>query len=311
MVAIREKMDAIFLLIDSVAILDMLCSFADLVSLSQEVFTRPKILEPRNDLSIKEGRHPMLTILQKKRGRKDYDNDFVANDCYISKDRAFLILTGPNGSGKSTYIKQTVLIIILAQIGCFVPASEAIIPIRNRILSRIGSGDDMEHNISTFTMEMKEINYILENANHNSIVIIDELGRGTSNIDGISLAFAIAEELLRLKAFCLFVTHYSQITSLSTIYSSAVNLHLKTVLGVLSEGLTYLHSIGNGPCEIKSGYGIMMAKVCNFPEEMITEARNIQSVLRATNPMLLFHNITNKYTGILSSLKEKLTGLKE
>jgi len=215
------------------------------------------------------------------------------------------------GSGKSTYLKQTALLIILAQIGCFVPAVHAVVPIYNRILSRIGASDDLEHNMSTFTMEMKEMAYILEHATESSLTIIDELGRGTSNIDGISLAFSISEELIRLRTPCLFVTHYSQITSLPALYTAATNIHLKTAIGVLSEGLTYLHTIAQGPCEVKSGYGIMMAKVCNFPEHMISEARAIQRIVRSSYPVLLLDGVCSRRNIDLESIVEKVLMLNE
>ena len=209
-------MSAIFLFVDSIAMLDMLCSFADVVAFSQasQPYVRPNIVS-NGTLSIRGGSHPMFSAIHSK-GKFGLDGvAFISNDCYISPESSFVVITGPNGSGKSTYIKQTALIVILAQIGCFVPAVQATIPIRDRILSRIGTSDDMENNISTFSMEMKETAYIIEHANENSLVVIDELGRGTSNLDGISLAFSISEELIHLKAACLFVTHYPQVISMS------------------------------------------------------------------------------------------------
>ena len=305
---IRNDMEAVFLLVDSIALLDMLCSFADLVSMSDQSYVRPELNEG-GVLSIRGGRHPMVSTLQSSAGKPV--EAFIANDCFASDQNTFVIITGPNGSGKSTYIKQPALITLLAQMGCFVPAVQAVIPIRDKILSRIGMDDDMEHNISTFAMEMKEISYILENATSKSLIIIDELGRGTSNLDGIALAFAISEELIRRQVMTFFVTHYSQITSLPSIYASAVNIHLKTVIGTLVDGIQFLHRIENGPCTIKSGYGIMMAKLCNFPEAMVVEARAIQKIVRATYPVLVMNQVINRTRVTVETLIQRVKSLRE
>ncbi len=285
---IRKHMASIFLLVDSIALLDMLCSFADLVALGSDLFVRPELTE-EGDLKIKGGRHLATSRLQAFSSRGE--GSFVANDCVINEDSKCIIVTGPNGSGKSTYIKMPVLIIILAQIGCFVPAVHATIPIRDRILTRIGTDDDMEHNISTFSMEMKEMAYILNNTTKKSIIIIDELGRGTSNLDGIAIAFSTAEEIIRRGVMTLFVTHYTQLTTLPQLYPTARNIHLKSIIGTLSDGIQFLHQIGQGPCDIKSGYGIMMAKLSNFPDEIIADARAIQKTLRATYPVLMLDRV--------------------
>ena len=287
---IRFYISSIFLLVDSIALLDMLCSFADLVALSSDSFVRPELVYD-GSLKIRGGRHLAVSRLQAFASRGE--GSFVANDCTIGEDAKFVIVTGPNGSGKSTYIKTPVTIIILAQIGCFVPAIQAIIPIRDRILTRIGTGDDMEHNISTFSMEMKETAYMLNNTTERSMIIVDELGRGTSNLDGIAIAFATAEEIIRRNVMTLFVTHYTQLTTLPQLYPTARNIHLKSIIGTLSDGIQFLHQIGQGPCDIKSGYGIMMAKLSNFPDVIISEARAIQKTLRSTYPVLMLDRVVD------------------
>ena len=199
----------------------------------------------------------------------------------------------------------------MAQLGCFVPARHATIPLRDRFLSRIGSGDDIEHNMSTFATEMKEASYILHNVTPASLVIIDELGRGTSNIDGmfllywwwsdflgVSLAFAIAESLLQSGAFTLFVTHYPLVTSLPNLYPNVKNFHLKTSFTAgataapapqstqSATDMVYLHSIAAGPSDLQLGYGILMAEKCGFSQEIIADARAIQSTVKEVYPTL-------------------------
>lgn len=277
---VRESMDALFALTDTVALIDMLCSFADLVALSPLPFTRP-LLKTDGPLVVHSGRHPVVSVLQK--------TGFVANDCFLGEPPhpSMLVVSGPNGSGKSTYIKQVALITIMAQIGCFVTAKYASVPVRDRILSRMCSSDDMEHNLSTFHMEMKETAYLLNNVTSRSLVLVDELGRGTSNIDGMAIAVAVAEALLYSQAFTLYVTHYSQITMLSGLYPTLKNVHLKTTLSETSSGMQYLHEVGQGCCDMDSGYGIVMAETCGFPDSVTAEARRFQAVLRKTYPLLI------------------------
>lgn len=186
-------------------------------------------------------------------------------------------------------------------LGSFIPAKYAKLSIRDRILTRIGTSDDMEHNLSTFSTEMKETAYIINNLSANSIILIDELGRGTSNIDGVSLAYAVTEYIANFDALALFVTHYPQITTLSSYYSCIQNIHLKTTINVNQESntdkkveLNYLHEICEGASEMRNGYGIMIAETCGFPNEVIQEARRIQKLLRVHLP-LVNPIMTNSY----------------
>lgn len=270
----QSKMEALYTLTDSIALVDMLTSFADLVALSAHVYNRPlvtnaediqehnldnssssssrqpvdthasrdgndtnnAVMSSSSPLVIHAGRHPILAeggVGQKSGAggnRSSMNSSFQANDTYLSELNNFVVVTGPNSAGKTVFIKQVAIIVILVQIGCYVPARHASIPIRDRILTRLGTSDDMEHNLSTFMTEMKETSYILSNLSPRSLVLIDELGRGTSNIDGLSLAYAIAEHLIDSSAYTLFVTHYSQITSLADMYPSVSNVHLKVAL---------------------------------------------------------------------------------
>ena len=244
----RQHMEHLFALTDSVALLDMLSGFADLVALSPHIYTRPRLVASNTTMSTAGGPHIMPTSAETHVGalaittgrhaiistfkQEGSCSSFVPNDCSLTPAVNMLVVSGPNGSGKTVFIKQVALIVVLAQIGCFVPAQQATIPLRDRLLSRIGTSDDMEHNLSTFHTEMKESAYILENLTPRSLVIVDELGRGTSNIDGVSIAFAIAERLALSSSYTLFVTHYPQLTALADMYPNVANVHLKTSIDV-------------------------------------------------------------------------------
>jgi DNA mismatch repair protein MSH4 len=270
---VRNSMDFLFSVTDSVALLDMIQSFATLIAYTPHPYTRPKI-QTSGPLVISAGRHPIISMLPSQ------SSSFVGNDTYLDKSDNMLIITGANGSGKTVYIKQVALIVILAQIGCYVPAEHATIPIRDKILSRIGTYDDMENNISTFYMEMTEASYIVDNLTEKSLVIIDELGRGTSNIDGISLAFAIGEYLALSGSMTLFVTHYPQLTQMNAMYNNIRNIHFKiqcTQNANDDDEVIFLHSLGQGTCDMMSGYGIHMARICGFPENMLVDAKQIQT----------------------------------
>jgi DNA mismatch repair protein MSH4 len=321
MTEIRSSMEGLFLLTDSIALIDMLISFADLVSMSPHKFMRPQ-LTVSGPLFIREGSHPVLaTINPQKR-----NTQFIPNNTLMNHFNSFQIITGPNGSGKTVYIKQTALIIILAQIGCFVPAISASICIRDRILTRLGTSDDIEHNLSTFMTEMKEMAYIINNISEKSLVIIDELGRGTSNIDGLSIAFAVAEHLIDSSSFCLFVTHYSQICALSKMYPNASNIHLKVALDLESPAnciksvidsddkghqlLRFTHQVASGSSEIKNGYGILMSEICGFPKDMIEDAKIIQTKVRNLFPILVDTNEVDGSIGLIMELLQRLLMLK-
>eukprot|EP00904_Undaria_pinnatifida_P001084 jgi/Undpi1/10977/HiC_scaffold_30.g13278.m1 len=259
-----EGLDALFAVTESVALLDMIFGFADLVTLSPLPFCRPEVMED-GPMTIRGGRHPIVGAVQ--------DCKFVPNDTYMSPFMNFRVVTGPNNSGKSTYLKQAGLIVLMAQMGCYVPAELAVIPVRDRLLSRIGTGDDMENNVSTFLMEMREVSQIL----------IDELGRGTSNREGMAVAWAVAEYLLSSSAYTLFVTHYAQIPGLADLYPNVKNIHLQTAT-MASEGsgekartLRYMHKAIEGRCDPGDGYGIRTAEICGLPWEIVEEARVLRS----------------------------------
>lgn len=217
------------------------------------------------DVIIREGRHPVIE-------RMLPPGMFVPNDAYLSKDKFIDLITGPNMAGKSTYIRQIALIIILAQMGSFIPAKEAKIGVVDRIFTRIGAWDDISSGESTFLVEMKEVGNILSHATEKSLIILDEVGRGTSTYDGISIAWAIVEYIHnKLKAKTLFATHYHELTELEKELKHLKNLSV----AVQEKGkeIVFLHKIVEKPAD--KSYGIYVAQLANLPKEVIERAEKI------------------------------------
>lgn len=240
--------------------LDVLCSFAQ-VSVSNN-YIKPEIYESsENRIDLKEARHPMV----------ESEKEFIRNDSYIGKDESrFVIVTGCNMGGKSTYCRQIAIIVLLAQIGSFVPCTSAKISIRDAILCRIGASDALLIGISTFMAEMIEMSCILQNATTNSLVIVDELGRGTSSYDGYALAHSISEYLINnTKCMTLFATHFHELSQLEVVYGKFVkNLHVQTAQS--NDNVHMLYQIAPG-CS-KESFGIEVAKLVGFPSTIIKEA---------------------------------------
>lgn len=200
----------LYKLAECVSTMDMLMSLAHFCTLGS--YTRPEFTDT---LAVKQSRHPILD--------KSLNDSFVANNIYASNDTRLSVITGPNMSGKSTYLCQIALVQILAQIGCFVPAEYASFRTVNHVFTRMGSCDDIETNTSTFSQEMKEVNYILQNVTDRSLVLIDELGRGTSGLEGVGLCHAVCEKLLTTRASIFLVTHYQELTELAGLYPAVDN----------------------------------------------------------------------------------------
>lgn len=189
------------------------------------------------------------------------------------------------GSGKSTYLKQVAIITILAHCGSYVTAETAKIPIRDRVCCRIGNTDDQEHNISTFLLEMKETAFICNNATDRSLVLVDELGRATSNEDGVAIAWSMSEYLLKKRAMTFFVTHYPQLSSLATIYPSVQNIHLGASVSQEPHGdISYTHKAMPGACSVSTDYGVKLSAVCGWPVEVVEDASMIQSIVESLLP---------------------------
>lgn len=213
-------------------------------------------------LSIDGGRHPVVESLN--------DTPFVPNSTHLNADSRMQIITGPNMGGKSTYMRQVALIALLGCIGSFVPAEKATIGPLDRIFTRMGSSDDIAGGRSTFMVEMTETANILHNASPNSLVIMDEVGRGTSTFDGLSLAWASAEQLVtKVKALTLFATHYFEMTTLGDTHGAVLNVHLDATEH--DDRLVFLHRVQEGPAS--QSYGIQVAKLAGVPDSVITRAR--------------------------------------
>ena len=287
---LNESLDAMQNCAAAVAELDVLANLAERAhSLN---FCRPELQESPG-IDIRGGRHPVV--------EKVSDKPFVANDIVMNNSRKMLVITGPNMGGKSTYMRQAALIVLLAQIGSFVPASSARIGIVDRIFTRIGSSDDLAGGRSTFMVEMTETANILHNATARSLVLMDEVGRGTSTFDGLSLAWACAFYLgEKLKAFTLFATHYFELTSLPEKVVGAVNVHLGAT--EYNENIVFLHSIEDGPAS--KSYGIQVAKLAGIPEEVILLARQELANLEAGSLALVTPKITT--AGVPAPLQSEL-----
>ena len=244
---------------EAVAELDTLCCFAER---ADNLNYRPPELRDEPGLDIIEGRHPVVEGV--------LDSPFVPNDTRFSDDQRMLIITGPNMGGKSTYMRQTALIVLMAHIGSFVPAGHAAIGPIDRIFTRIGASDDLASGRSTFMVEMTEAANILNNATSRSLVLMDEIGRGTSTFDGLSLAWACAEHLAKkITAFTLFATHYFELTALPEEISSVCNVHLDAVEH--GDSIVFMHAVKEGPAS--QSYGLQVAQLAGVPRAVIDSAR--------------------------------------
>ena len=222
---------------------------------------RPHFIEGSGRLCIEQGRHPVV--------EKVLDTPFVANDVDLNPDTRMLIITGPNMGGKSTYMRQTALSVLLAHIGAHVPAARVELSPVDRIFTRIGSSDDLAGGRSTFMVEMSETANILHNATDASLVLMDEVGRGTSTFDGLSLAWSAAEYLAKLRAFTLFATHYFELTGLADSDPSVANVHLNATEH--NERIVFLHTVLPGPAS--QSYGLQVAQLAGVPRPVIDRAR--------------------------------------
>ncbi len=260
--SIRELIPTIQRNSSVLSAIDVLCSFAE-VSVKND-YVKP-IVTDEDEIIIKKGRHPVIenTIS---------DGRYVSNDVYIDrKDASMLLITGPNMSGKSTYMRQLALIVLMAQAGCFVPAQEARIGVCDRIYTRIGASDNISMGQSTFFVEMSELAYILNTATSKSLIILDEIGRGTSTYDGLSIAWAVVEALTRpeLKARTLFATHYHELTSLEGVIPGVKNLNVD--VAEKDGSIIFLHKIVEGSAS--RSYGIHVARLAGVPRSVLDAAQ--------------------------------------
>ena len=250
----------------AIAQLDGLGSFAQIAL--ERNYVRPELVEG-NQITIINGRHPVV---------ETQIGNFIANNLEINVNRKMLIITGPNMGGKSTYMRQCALIVLLAHVGSFVPAETALIGRVDRIFTRIGASDNLSGGQSTFMVEMSEAANILNNATENSLVLMDEIGRGTSTYDGLALAFSIARYLAKTNSsLTLFATHYFELTGLSEEISEVSNIHVSAVEH--KDDIVFLHRVADGPAS--QSYGIQVAQLAGVPKEIVNAAKRELKLLES------------------------------
>jgi DNA mismatch repair protein MSH4 len=260
-----SEISVLFKVSEAIAMLDMLAAFAELATCSE--YIRPELTDV---LAIKSGRHPIREKIHTKK--------FIPNDAYATQQSRFQIITGSNMSGKSTYIRSLALMTIMAQIGCFVPAEYASFPVMHQLFARISTSDDLEANVSTFAAEMREMAFILRNIEPRSMVIVDELGRGTSTTDGLAIAIAIAEALIESRALVWFVTHFRDLALILAERSGVVSLHLAAEISADISQMVMLYKIAEGP-DTTQFYGLTVAKLVDLPPGVLECAQAVSEKL--------------------------------
>jgi DNA mismatch repair protein MutS len=302
---LAEQLDPLRRSAGAIARLDVLATFAERAR--QLDLCRPRFRDAPG-LTIDAGRHPVVEQLSA--------TPFVPNSLQMDEQRTMLVITGPNMGGKSTYMRQAALIVLLAYAGAYVPAAGAELGPIDRVFSRIGASDDLAGGRSTFMVEMQETANILNNATDRSLVLMDEIGRGTSTFDGLSLAWACAVELAtRIHAFTLFATHYFELTTLPDEYPGIVNVHLDAVEH--GDGIVFLHSVSEGPAN--QSYGLQVAALAGVPRPVIALARKRLAELEqsaqehaaaASRQLSLFDTAAPPSTAVINDpLRERLTSL--
>ncbi|MDK2635766.1 DNA mismatch repair protein MutS [Pantoea stewartii subsp. indologenes] len=278
-------LEALQLSAAALAELDVLCNLAERAWTLN--YCRPT-LHDKPGIKITAGRHPVVEQVLKE--------PFIANPLSLAPQRRMLIITGPNMGGKSTYMRQAALIALMAWIGSFVPAEEVVIGPLDRIFTRVGAADDLASGRSTFMVEMTETANILHNATENSLVLMDEIGRGTSTYDGLSLAWACAENLAnRIKAMTLFATHYFELTTLPEKLEGVVNVHLDAVEH--GDTIAFMHSVQDGAAS--KSYGLAVAALAGVPKEVIKRARNKLKELETVSSQSATSNVDGSQLPLL------------
>ena len=262
---LTDRLAALQITAGALASLDTLSALAERAA--QLGWTEPQLVAETR-LEIRGGRHPVVEHF--------IDGPFVPNDLVLDASRRMLIVTGPNMGGKSTYMRQSALIALLAHVGSFVPADRAVLGPLDRIFTRIGAGDDLAGGRSTFMVEMTEAANILNNATDKSLILMDEIGRGTSTFDGLSLAWAVARHIARVnRSFTLFATHYFELTSLAHEVDGCANVHLDATEH--RDGIVFLHAVKEGPAS--RSYGLAVAQLAGVPREVVAAAREYLAAL--------------------------------
>ena len=260
---IRSHANQLAQIASRVAAIDVLQCFS--ATARQRSWVKPSIVSGKK-MHLEQARHPVLEAQQ----------GFVPNDAMMDEKRRFLLITGPNMGGKSTYLRTVALVSILAQAGSLVPAEKARIGLVDRIFTRVGASDDLRRGRSTFMMEMIEVAHILRRATPQSLLLLDEIGRGTSTFDGLSLAWAVTEDVCnRIGARSLFATHYHQLVGLESEIDGLANVHVQVAQ---KDGtLHFLHTVADGPCD--ESYGIQVAALAGLPRPVVERASDLLAFL--------------------------------
>ncbi|GFF60312.1 mutS protein homolog 4 [Aspergillus lentulus] len=290
-----SEISVLFKVSEAIGMLDLLAAFAELATCNE--YIRPELTDV---IAIKSGRHPIREKIHTKK--------FIPNDAYATQQSRFQIITGSNMSGKSTYIRSLALMTIMAQIGCFVPAEYASFPVIHQLFARVSTSDDLEANVSTFAAEMREMAFILRNIEPRSMVIVDELGRGTSTTDGLAIAIAIAEALIESRALVWFVTHFRDLALILAERSGVVSLHLAAEISPDISRMVMLYKIAEGP-DMTQFYGLAVAKLVDLPPGVLECAQAVSEKLNKiaqrrhskSKALMLSHK-----RNLLLSLREQL-----
>lgn len=282
----------------ALATIDALYALAEISS--ENGYTRPQF-HIGHSIHMKEARHPILDRMMKT-------TRYVSNDLEMGEDNDILMITGPNMGGKSTYMRQTVLLVIMAQIGCFVPAKKAEMPIFDQIFTRIGASDDIMSGQSTFMVEMIEANNALQNATANSLILFDEIGRGTSTYDGMALAQAMIEYIMRnIKAKTLFSTHYHELTEMAEKNAGIRNVHVD--VHEEDDKVTFLYRVLDGKAD--KSYGINVARLAHLPSSVLERAKQIldnlelqPNMVKEVKPPLVIEKENSQHMQIINQVKQ-------
>ncbi|KAG0148849.1 hypothetical protein CROQUDRAFT_75045 [Cronartium quercuum f. sp. fusiforme G11] len=282
----KQRLSAFFRLSEAIATIDTLASFAKVATTHQ--YVRPEFTDT---LAVSAGRHPI-----KERLDSDCEN-FIPNDTYASEACSFQLITGPNMSGKSVFLRQIALLTIMAQIGSYCPANYASFRIHDALLTCLSKNDDLEASLSTFASEMRTMSMILTSLSvcESALVIIDELGRGTSPLEGIGLAHAFSEEIIQTKSFCFFATHFRELITTLGVYPKVVSLHLETHVRSQGNvmGLDFQHRVLEGPTE-QAGYGIELACISSLPKDVIGNAKKVMKKITESNQNAINNSRTSR-----------------
>jgi len=270
----------------AVASLDVLCCFAERATTLH--YVAPEFTQ-ESGLDIMGGRHPVVEQMANLSAQRSTPQVFIANDVSLNPYRQLLLITGPNMGGKSTFMRQTALIVLLAHCGCYVPATSAKIGEIDRIMTRIGASDDLAGGRSTFMVEMTETANILHHATQKSLVLLDEIGRGTSTFDGLSLAWAVAKQLLeKNRSYTLFATHYFELTRIVEEFKQAANVHLDAVEHGTGDNkkIVFMHKVEEGAAN--QSYGLQVAQLAGIPKSVVANAKRKLSQLE--QQQIVFHH---------------------